>query len=103
MPRRIALTIGCILILVTSIPVVSFQSGYAQEQQPSSDPLLDSIISQKQQEQPSLPADNAPISTASYSGDLLLDELLNQNNKDQQAKQQDLVPTTSVQDPATLL
>ncbi|RPH73646.1 hypothetical protein EHM76_05050, partial [bacterium] len=48
--KKFCLSIICVLILIISIPVVSFQSGYAQIQT-GSNSELDSIINQKQQEE----------------------------------------------------
>lgn len=77
---KLSLTLACILTLILSVPVLALQSGNAQG---SSDPVLDSIINQKQSEQEEKAKALNTISPASSSSDQMLQELIIESEKDQ--------------------
>lgn len=86
---RFTLVLFCILVLLVSIPLISFQSGYSQ----STDPLLDSLISQKQQEEGATET-GSNSKAPNTSSDPILEGIIKENNNVQEAKLQGVSANT---------
>ena len=84
--QKLFQTFICILILIISIPVISFQSGYAQIQT-TGDPVLDSIVNQKPEGEGTIKetSDSFPQAGSSHEDTLpdpILEDLVKQNETD---------------------